>query len=365
MSNTSDTLGIQTTLDKLIAHELTSFEDDTVTTLRSYAFYYNDVIASIKLPNCASVGSSAFAYCTALTTVDLSQQISITSGLFSNCSAFTHLILRSSTLCPLNVAFSNVFAGTKIGQGFGAIYVPSNLVDTYKSATNWSAASGQIHALEDYPVTDFSTIKDDWDTIITKLGNGTANYVVGDTKTMDYDGTPVFMQLVALDADDLADGSGKAKSTWVSKPLLEKHNMNPTDTTTDGWATCAMRTYLRGTVINKIPSNIRSAIKEVTKTYRTKSPNDETLSIADTVWIPSYKEVGFTYANYVESDGVVYSSIFNSSANRIKYDIAGSVGAWWLRSAGSETLFRYVGGSGAESNGSPSAPFGLVLGFCI
>lgn len=142
---------------------------------------------------------------------------------------------------------------------------------------------------------------------------------------MDYDGTSVYMQLVALDTDDLADNSGKAKSTWISKMILETHSMNSTATTTDGWAVCAMRTYLRDTVINKIPSNIRSAIKEVTKTYRTKLPNDETLSIADTVWIPSYKEVGFTNASYVESNGVVYSGIFDSMANRIKRDSTDSV----------------------------------------
>ncbi len=360
MANTSDTLGIQATLDKLIAHELTSFEDDTVTTLRNNAFYRNDVIASIKLPNCASVGSSAFAYCTALTTVDLSQQISITSGLFSNSSAFAHLILRSSTLCPLSSAFSSAFSGTKIDQGFGAIYVPSSLVDTYKSATSWSAAANQIYALEDYPVTDFSTIKDDWDTIITKLGNGTANYVVGDTKTMDYDGTPVFMQLVALGADDLANGSGKAKSTWISKPILETHNMNSTRTTTGGWTASAMRTYLRDTVINKIPSNIRSAIKEVTKTY--KDYNDGVQSVTDTVWIPSNREIfgGTTY----EDSGAIYDGVFNSSATRIKYQ-NGSASNWWLRSADSKSTFRFVQNVGSPTTSYADGVIGLVLGFCI
>lgn len=374
MANTSDTLGIQTTLDKLIAHELTSFEDDSVTKLRDYAFYYNDVIASIKLPNCASIGSSAFAYCTTLMTVDLSQQISIASGWFSGCSAFTHLILRSTTLCPLGSAFSAVFSGTKIGVGEGAIYVPSNLVDTYKSATNWSAASGQIYALEDYPVTDFSTIKDDWDTIITKLGNGTANYVVGDTKTMNYDGTPVFMQLVALDADDLADNSGKAKSTWISKPILEMRAMNSQQKTVDGttswtvggWANTDLRAYLSSDVMNKLPANIRSAIKEVNKTYRVKSPTDTTLTAVDKLWIPSYKEVGFTNASYVESDGVAYSGVFSSNANRVKYRLDnGSASLWWLRSAYNADGFSCVYNSGDELYNYAFYESGLVIGFCI
>lgn len=160
MANTSDTLGIQTTLDKLIAHELTSFEDDTVTTLRSYAFSFNETIELIKLPNCNSVGANAFAHCSALTTLDL-QTFNIGQRDFQYCSNLTHLILRSTTLCALAGSFSSYFSSTKIAKGLGAIYVPSNLVDTYKSATNWSAAATQIYALEDYPVTDFSTIKDD------------------------------------------------------------------------------------------------------------------------------------------------------------------------------------------------------------
>lgn len=360
MSNTSDTLGIQTTLDKLIAHELTSFEDDTVTMLRNYALYSNAGIEFIKMPNCTSIGFSAFASCTALTTVDLSQQISIAAGWFSNCSAFTHLILRSSTLCPLSSTFATVFSGTKIAQGMGAIYVPSNLVDTYKSATNWSAAANQIYALEDYPVTDFGTIKDDWDTIITKLGNDTASYVVGDTKTMDYDGTPVFMELVALDADDLADGSGKAKSTWISKPILETHNMNSSGATTGGWAASDMRTYLRDTVINKIPSSIRSAIKEVTKTY--KDYNDGVQSVTDTVWIPSSHEI-FGETTY-EDSGAIYDGVFDSTTTRIKYQ-NNSVGNWWLRSANDGYKFGIVSGGGYDGGGNASSSLGLVLGFCI
>ncbi len=38
----------------------------------------------------------------------------------------------------------------------------------------------------------------------------------------------VEMQIVAFDADELADGSGKAAITWISKQLLNSdHRMNP------------------------------------------------------------------------------------------------------------------------------------------
>ena len=39
-----------------------------------------------------------------------------------------------------------------IANGKGYIYVPRAMVDTLKSATNWSTYATQIRALEDYTV---------------------------------------------------------------------------------------------------------------------------------------------------------------------------------------------------------------------
>ena len=40
---------------------------------------------------------------------------------------------------------------TVIASGTGYVYVPSALVNSYKSATNWSTYADQIRAIEDYP----------------------------------------------------------------------------------------------------------------------------------------------------------------------------------------------------------------------
>lgn len=57
------------------------------------------------------------------------------------------MILRSPTMCT--IVHTNAFTGTPIASGTGYIYVPSALVDTYK--TKWSAFANQIRAIEDYP----------------------------------------------------------------------------------------------------------------------------------------------------------------------------------------------------------------------
>ena len=53
------------------------------------------------------------------------------------------MIIRSDTVCTLNS--TNAFTGTPY------IYVPSALVNSYKTATNWSSYAAQIRAIEDYP----------------------------------------------------------------------------------------------------------------------------------------------------------------------------------------------------------------------
>lgn len=73
----------------------------------------------------------------------------IDNSVFAKCTELVTLILRSETLVPL--ASVTVFTQTPMASGTGYIYVPSDLVDSYKSATNWSAYADQIRAIEDYP----------------------------------------------------------------------------------------------------------------------------------------------------------------------------------------------------------------------
>ena len=86
-----------------------------------------------------------FSYCTSLTTVILSACISIGRDAFYGCDSLTSITLSGSTVCTLeNIS---VFEHTPIKSGTGYIYVPANLVNTYKAATNWSIYASQIVAI--------------------------------------------------------------------------------------------------------------------------------------------------------------------------------------------------------------------------
>jgi len=298
-----------------------------------------------------------------MSTVDLTALTQIKANNFNGMGALVELILRNTSLVSL--AASSALTGTPIASGIGYVYVPDNLVSTYKSASNWSSLSGQIKSLNDYPLAfQNETITDTWAQILAAEQDGTysTKYSVGDIKYVDIGGTKYPMQIVAMDTDDLAAG-GKAKITWIGLHQLCSRRMNAADTTTGGWAESEMREFLREGIYPQIESTVRNAIKPVTKTYRNKTPNDTTLSITDTVWIPSYREM-FGGTSY-DGSGCLYSSFFTTSASKIKKQgQGGTASIWWLRSGHNYKNFTSVTQAGASYSYAATGNYGVVLGFC-
>lgn len=118
-------------------------------------------LEKITLHSAPEVGYQAFHGCTSLKVIDLPSCTNIGNGsAFYGCP-LDALILRSTTMCTLssgatgNAGYS--FNNTGIQRGTGHIYVPRDLVDSYKVATNWSASAAQFRPLEYYTI-DGTTI---------------------------------------------------------------------------------------------------------------------------------------------------------------------------------------------------------------
>ena len=265
---------------------------------------------------------------------------------------------------------------TGVAQGGSATYTGSTpVMDGHSDYefVGWSPSPTNIQAntscyAQYQAPTTVVEISDDWATIISKIQNGTATYNVGNYKPLDL-GTEgiVNMQIVGKNTSPLAAGGGTATYDFVSMELLTtKHNMNSTSTTEGGWGSSGMRTYLKNTIKPLIPSAVRSAIKEVTKYSKSYASgslvNDVTTT--DDVWIPSAREVfgGTLY----ETQGPVYSGVFSDSNSR-KKAVVGATDAtgWWLRSAGSSSIFYFVYNIGSFSSNYAYYTRGVALGFCI
>jgi hypothetical protein len=119
-----------------------------LTTAGDRAFYASGVSTAI-LPKLNVVSSQMFNYSVSLVSIDLGVATQIEGAAFSNCSKLKTVIIRTNSVCSL--AYATVFNSTPIKSGSGYIYVPSALVDSYKTATNWSTYASQIRAIEDYP----------------------------------------------------------------------------------------------------------------------------------------------------------------------------------------------------------------------
>lgn len=123
---------------------LTTANYPLATTIGQGAFDECTALSSVNLPLLETVEPLTFRKCEALTTVDLPVATSIGTQAFYS-SGITSLTLRSSTVCTLENA--DAFYFTPIEYGTGYIYVPSNLVNSYKAADGWSTYANQILAI--------------------------------------------------------------------------------------------------------------------------------------------------------------------------------------------------------------------------
>ena len=152
----------------------------------------------------------------------------------------------SSTVRTYTVTFYNgstvLQTVNNVAYGSSATYTGDTPVksgvsnpDDY-SFVGWSPAPTNItgntscYAQFNSPL-EIAEITDSWEVILAAVADGTykTKYSVGNYKALDLGSEGIVnMQIAAFDADPLADGSGNAAISWVSKELLKTDKrMNP------------------------------------------------------------------------------------------------------------------------------------------
>ena len=163
--NTIDILGEEATFKNIVERTITEFEDNEINVIGSTAFADCKVLTSVSLPLATIVREDAFANCTALTSVSLPLAKEIEEDAFTNCTALTSVSLPAATKIWYSVfkgctALTTLYIGTEsdtvcnllsssaIPSNVTDIYVPHKLVDSYKTATSWSAFADKIKPYE-------------------------------------------------------------------------------------------------------------------------------------------------------------------------------------------------------------------------
>ena len=112
---------------------------NSVTSIRSSAFSNCTDLTSVTIGNSVtSIGRYAFAYCEKLPSVTIPNSVTrIGDWGFYNNRTLTSITVKATIPLTLD---ENVFGDTNNCP----IYVPSQSVDTYKTATNWSEYADRI-----------------------------------------------------------------------------------------------------------------------------------------------------------------------------------------------------------------------------
>ena len=157
---------------------------------------------------------------------------------------FTKLIINS----PYKATLANQTSLPGVFKYcLGGIYVPSDLLDEYKSDSNWGRYKYHIFPMEDKdtPIEniDFSTISKTWAEIVTDCNSDqpldTSIYHTGDIKKFTVNGVSHYAILIGINKDKLASDNIKtAKTTWISWSPIGSRRIHNNSNTTINWEDC-------------------------------------------------------------------------------------------------------------------------------
>ena len=119
--------------------------------LGQYAFYHCERLSAVELPMVSSIPTNAFQWCSALSVASFQKASAIGSYAFASCSRLMSLYMLSTSVARLvsRTAFSSTpFALSTYAGGWGSIFVPASLVDSYKTASGWSVYASRITSYE-------------------------------------------------------------------------------------------------------------------------------------------------------------------------------------------------------------------------
>ena len=214
-----------------------------------------------------------------------------------------------------------------------------------------------------------------WAEISAASADGTANtkWAVGDEKTITLTtGEQVTLQILGFNHDDLANGSGKAGITFGMKNLLAtRYYMKFNGTNTGGWNSSNMRTSTMVTLLSKLPNDLRSVIKPVSK-KATNGDKSTTVTVStDSLFLFANVELNGTTGNGYVNEGTQYEywTTRNTDADRIKKlsNGNGAIDNWWLRSpdVGYARYFGTVLEDGVIDSRIAGNEQGVCFGFCV
>jgi len=201
------------------------------------------------------------------------------------------------------------------------------------------------------------------------------NFGIGDKKTFVMNGLTYNAQIIGVNHDDFADGSGKAGLTFQSLELYkDMAAMNLTNTNVGGWQLSNMRTVTLPAIRQLLPQDIQSVLKTVNK-LAANGGNQAGVTViptAEDLFLLSAAEVLPTAGAHSGEGNRYQHWAEGSTDNGLKF-IAGTSESpnWWVRStqrasASNGLIVATIIGSNMWVVASSSdVPRGVSFAFCV
>ena len=179
-------------------HNLTKFKNTFITSAGPELLFGCTSITSVDLPNLTSAGPELLFGCTSITSVDLPNLTSAGPELLSGCTSITSVDLPNLTSAGYNllsgcIKLKSIYLRSTIMCTLGgptnlpptvSIYVPASLIESYKTASNWSSYASKFKTLESIQLSKISIIG------ITEINMYNGNTVTYKIKYNDGDVVP-------------------------------------------------------------------------------------------------------------------------------------------------------------------------------
>ena len=185
-------------------------------------------------------------------------------------------------------------------------------------------------------------------------------------KDMEINGTNYRIDIIGKNHDDYADGSGKAPLTFQMHDCYgTTYQMNSSNTNSGGWTNCAMRSTHLPAILNLMPAEVKSAIREVQKKTSAANQSSSIQITNDKLFLLSEIEIFGSTTYSFAGEGTQYA-YYKAGNSKVK-NRSGSANEWWERSpySGLPDRFCSVYSNGAANWNNAGILTGVAFGFCF
>ena len=308
-------------------------------------------------------------------------------------SAYTAVSGKGGTLpsarnsANLPAAINSIVAASSLpnaeANAFGTLPPPSPYIVTLTQPSGTQLASGifslavtKIKELADAIAAE-STVDNNAETVYVWVAaeNGYYTISIGDQISWTMDGTSYPYRIMGFNHYDKADGTGKAGILFQMVDYFNtKYQMKSSMSSADGWGNSDLRTTLNSTLYGYLPSDVQSAISQVTIKTAQDVSTSTIVTTNDKLFVPAEVEVFGSASNAKggTNEGVWYPwyKANNDASSRIK-KFNGFADGWWERSPSywysnaSNSYFCYVNSTGNSSYNRAAYSYGTAPCFCF